>query len=127
MKDVMFVCNYLNSEEKFDMMLNRFISYRKMDVDKFVSEGVLHYSKSFDFMCSYFELAIVEVNNELFTVNCLDDDRWLEPLLIQVDEEGYLVDEFFKEFIDMYGKPLDKYFINYSDYSALMEEIRLNM
>ena len=70
-------------------------------------------------------ISVIEYNNEYLVLNKVDGARSLEPLFIQVDEFGCLMDDFFYDFIINSSEDLSKYAILYTDYSDLMDSIRL--
>lgn len=113
--------------KKFDLNLlsERFLECRTWDVKDVLVNSETIYRVEYDFMNSAISIIVLRYKDELYLVNTCDSDRWLEPLLIQVDDSGLVLDVFLDKFILKNSKlDLSPYFINQADYSLLMDFVR---
>ena len=116
--------NHLN-KEMLDKVLNKFSKIKQLNIDAVIKESKVIFTKEYDFLLRNISISVIEYNNEYLVLNKVDGARSLEPLFIQVDEFGCLMDDFFYDFIINSSEDLSKYAILYTDYSDLMDSIRL--
>lgn len=116
--------NHLN-KEMLDKVLNKFSKIKQLNIDAVIKESKVIFTKEYDFLLRNISISVIEYNNEYLVLNKVDGSRSLEPLFIQVDEFGCLMDDFFYDFIINSSEDLSKYAILYTDYSDLMDSVRL--
>ena len=116
--------NHLN-KEMLEKVLNKFSKIKQLNIDAVIKESKVIFTKEYDFLLRNISISVIEYNNEYLVLNKEDGARSLEPLFIQVDEFGCLMDDFFYDFIINSSEDLSKYAILYTDYSDLMDSIRL--
>lgn len=116
--------NHLN-KEMLDKALNKFSKIKHLNIDAVIKQSKVVFVKEYDFLLKSISIAIIEYNNEYLVLNKIDGARSLEPLFIQVDEFGCLMDDFFYDFIINTSEDLSKYSILYTDYADLMDNVRL--
>lgn len=112
-------------KEDIESTINEIISCRNLDINDFIINSDVIYTSVYDFMFKVIDIKIVKNNDKLYTVNCVDAKRWIEPLLIQVSDTGALMDYFFADFIKICKIDLTDYFINYLDFSEIMDGVRV--
>ena len=98
---------------------------RALDINSFIINSEVLFSTVYDFMFKVIDIKVVKHNNKLYTINSVDEDRWVEPLFIQLGDDGSLMDYFLLEFIKTTELDLEEYFINYIDFSEIMEAVRI--
>ena len=116
--------NHLN-KEMLDKVLNKFSKIKQLNIDAVIKESKVIFTKEYDFLLRNISISVIEYNKEYLVLNKVDGARSLEPLFIQVDEFGCLMDDFFYDFIINSSEDLSKYAILYTDYSDLMDSVRL--
>lgn len=124
METIVLGYNHLN-KEMLMQALNKFSNIKHLNVDTVIKESKVVFSKEYDFLLKNISVTILEYDGEYLVLNKIDGARTLEPLFIQVDEFGYLMDDFFYDFIVNNPNDLSKYAILYTDYATLMEDVRL--
>ena len=110
--------------DTFCKKVNQFKECSTIDLKEFILDSETIYSSTYDFMFKVINVSVIANSGELYLLHDVDGDKWLEPLLIQFDDNGNLLDVFLKDFIDAYEGILDNYCINYLEYSRLMDEVR---
>lgn len=98
---------------------------KSIDISSFIMDSEVVYSRIYDFMFKVLEIKIIKHGDKLYTVNSVDGDRWIEPLFLQVGDDGSLIEYFFTEFVKGSKIDLSEYFINYIDYAEMMEMVRV--
>lgn len=111
--------------QTLDDKVNEILECRNLDIQSFMVDSEVLYSSVYDFMYKVIDIKIVKHFGKLYTINCVDEDKWIEPLLIQLNDDGSLMDYFFLEFVKTTEIDLSDYFINYIDFSEIMESVRI--
>lgn len=111
-------------KDTFYKKVDQFRECLSVDVKEFILNSEIIYNNTYDFMFKFISISIIKYNDYLYLLNDVDGDKSIEPLLIQFDDRGNLLDSFLKDFIDSYEGDLSNYYINYIEFSRLMEEVR---
>ena len=111
-------------KEILGLKVKEMLRCRELNINKFIIESEVVYEDTYDFMFKVIDIKIIKHSDGLFIVNSVDGERWIEPLLIQVSDTGTLLDYFFIEFINTTDLDLTEYYINYLDFSEIMEWVR---
>lgn len=71
-------------------------------------------------------IEIYSFSNHLFLRTISDGEDYLEPLLIQVEDDGTIIDFMLLDFVLRYREShnLEDYFVLQSDYSYIMDRVR---
>lgn len=100
-----------------------------LKIKKLTPSDLLHcdilFHDSYNFMFKYCDYKIIRYNGKFILITCVDSLYNIEPFYIQVDDYGFLLDEFFNSFISEY-KPSADYYILESDYKTLIERVNEN-
>lgn len=126
MRTIVLDYNHLN-KEMLEKALNKFSKIKQLNIDTVIKESKVIFTKEYDFLLKNISISVLEYDNEYLVLNKIDGARSLEPLFIQVDEFGCLMDDFFYDFIVNTSEDLSQYSILYTDYADLMENVRLEI
>lgn len=91
-----------------------------------VLSSELVYKNSFDVGFGTCDISVFNYDGDLFIRTIIEDDETLEPLLIQVEDDGTILDFILLDFVIRFGKyyNLESYYILPSDYTFIMERVR---
>lgn len=115
--------NKLTNDE-MDDRVKEYLSVKQLTPSDLLHYNVLFHD-SYNFMFKDCDYKIVDYYGKFILITCVDSFYNIEPFYIQVDDDGFLLDEFFNSFIDKY-KPNSDYYILESDYKILIERVNEN-
>lgn len=112
------------TEEELNKRVIMYMEVKKLNPSDLQDCEVLFHS-DYDFMSKHCDYKIVDFNEKFILVTTVDNLCSIEPFYIQVDDFGFLLDEFFNSFIEQYS-PSEEYYILESDYKILMDRVCQN-
>lgn len=108
------------------VIINRFKSIEELNVKEQILASRKIYENSFDVGFGDCLVQIFEYEEYLYVRTQIDDVDTLEPLLIQVEDDGTILDFILLDFVIRFRKSFDleSYYVLPSDYTFIMDRIR---
>lgn len=112
--------------EETSIIINRFEEIKNKEVHDKIMNSKSIYKNSFDVGFGDCFIEIYDCEGYLYIRTVMDDVDSLEPLLIQVEDDGTIVDFVLLDFVLRFKQliDLDKYYVLQTDYSFIMDRVR---
>lgn len=112
--------------EETSIIINRFKEIKNEEVRHKIINSESIYRNSFDVGFGDCLVEIFNCEGYLYIKTVMDDVNSLEPLLIQVEDDGTIVDFLLLDFVIKFKQLIDleKYYVLQTDYSFIMDRVR---
>ena len=112
--------------EETSIIINKFEELADESKKDSILKSNIVYSNTIDVGFSECSLTIYNYNDYLYIRTIIDEVDDLEPLLIQVEDDGTIIDFILLDFVIRFKEilNLEDYFILQSDYTFVMDRIR---
>ena len=112
--------------KEISAIINEFRKLEDRNLVELILNSEIIYENDFYVGFGDCSLTIFNYNNHLYIRTIVDDVDSLEPLLIQVEDDGSVIDFILLDFVLKFKNLIDlkKYFVLQTDYGFIMDRIR---